>query len=171
MPKSKTSDGALFPRTLIVKMIMMRKDWQCVWWWMEINTKKRRKLSTLGFRFIFYFMFVVLLLWVLGRMHKFNYVKVLPINFINFVVLRLVNRTLCVKWVNKDLRWKWWKAQGAQWASTLYGILLKFSVLTTFVVICGRSNTSMSWNSEQIHLKWEILGEVEDLNSWIFLSI
>jgi hypothetical protein len=41
MPKSKIGDGALFQRfSFIVKMTMMRKDWQCAWWWMEINTKK-----------------------------------------------------------------------------------------------------------------------------------
>ncbi len=97
VPKSKTSDGALFLRFFyIVKTTMMRRDWQCTWWWMEMNTKKRRKLSTFGFRLIFYFMFMVLLLWILGRMHEFNYVKDLPINFINFVALRLVNKTLCV---------------------------------------------------------------------------
>jgi len=56
-------------------------------------------------------------------------------------------------------------AQGGQRASMLCGILLKSSVLVTFVGICGRSNTFMFGNSKQIHLQWQILGEVEDLNS------
>ncbi len=56
-------------------------------------------------------------------------------------------------------------AQGGQRASMLCGILLKSSVLVTFVGICERSNTFMFGNSKQIHLQWQILGEVEDLNS------
>jgi hypothetical protein len=47
----------------------------------------------------------------------------------------------------------------------LCGILLKSNVLVTFVGICGTSSTSMFRNSEQIHLQWEILGGVEELNS------
>jgi hypothetical protein len=46
--------------------------------------------------------------------------------------------------------------------SMLCGILLKSSVLVTFVGICGRSNTFMFGNSKQIHLRL-LLGFVEDL--------
>jgi hypothetical protein len=53
----------------------------------------------------------------------------------------------------------------------LCGILLKSSVLVIIVGICGSSSISMFGNSEQIHLQWKILGEVEDVNNRISLSI
>jgi hypothetical protein len=53
-PRSRIGDGVLFPGfSFIVKMKMGRKDWQCAWWWMVINIRRQRKLSTLGFKLIF----------------------------------------------------------------------------------------------------------------------
>ncbi len=81
----------------IVKMKMRLRDWQCTWWWTGINTRRQKKLSTLGCKLIFLdFMFLVLPLWVLGKMFKLNYVDVLHFCFINFVVLRFEGRTLYV---------------------------------------------------------------------------
>ncbi len=92
-PRSRTCNGDLFSGfSFIVKMRMRRRDWQCTWWWTGINTKRQRKLSTLGFRpFFFDFMFLVLLLWVLGRMLELNHVDVLPFSFINSATLRLID--------------------------------------------------------------------------------
>jgi hypothetical protein len=55
----------------------------------------------------------VFLLLVLGRMPKFYYVDILPFNFKNSVVWKLVGRTLCVNvrhnslWVSLDFEWIW----------------------------------------------------------------
>ncbi len=97
-PISRTNNGTLFLEfSFIVKMRMRRRDWQCVWWWMEINTTRWKKLSTLGFRpFFFDFMFLVLLLWVFGKMLKLDHVDVFPFSFINSITSRLVGRTLYV---------------------------------------------------------------------------
>jgi hypothetical protein len=51
VPKLRVGDEALFLGfTFIVEMRMMRRDQQCTWWWKEINTKRRTKFNTLGFR-------------------------------------------------------------------------------------------------------------------------
>jgi hypothetical protein len=44
-----------------------------------------------------------LLLWVLGRMPKLNYVDISPFNFKNSVVLKLVGRTLYVNALNQNV--------------------------------------------------------------------
>jgi hypothetical protein len=61
----------------------------------KYHKAKKVKHSWIQIHF-FDFVFLVLLLWILGRMPEFNYVKILPFNFINVATLRLVGKTLCV---------------------------------------------------------------------------
>jgi hypothetical protein len=54
LPISRIGDGTLFQGfSFIVKTRMRWKDWQGAWWWMVINIIRRKKLNTIGFKFIF----------------------------------------------------------------------------------------------------------------------
>jgi hypothetical protein len=71
--------------------------------------------------------------------------------------------------VNKNLRQRWWKVQGGQWVGMLCGILLKSSVLGTFVRIGGEYSTFVfeAWaNSITMGNYW---GN-ENNNGWNLLS-